>query len=128
MATYNEAYLIWSSIIGQTISADRQLRFEKIMDNGQPIPHPEETDPKILVKHLGEPKGQIADWRTSFNNSDKGFHAVEFVDYYETHIDSVDPLKDPIGHLIKDSPGTLVGVIATIAIGGLLTYFFTIKK
>jgi hypothetical protein len=128
MATYNEAYLIWNSIIQQTISANGHLRFDKIIENGQLIPSPEETDPKILVRHLGELKGQIADWRASFNNSDKGFHAVEFVDYYETHIDSVDPLKDPMGHLIKDSPGTLVGVITAVAIGGILAYVFTRKK
>jgi|YelNatPaOPRAMG01_1025707.scaffolds.fasta_scaffold40692_2 hypothetical protein len=128
MTTYNDAYLVWNSIIEQTISTGKPLRFKKIMNNGQPLPSPGETDPKILVKHVGEPKGQIADWRASFNNSKAGFHAVEFEDYYETHIDSVDPIKDPIEHLLKDSPRTLFGVIGVFVIGGLLFYVFTREK
>ncbi|MHB8361792.1 MAG: hypothetical protein ACYDAO_05695 [Thermoplasmataceae archaeon] len=128
MTSYNDAYLIWNSIIEQTLSAGRPLRFKKVMNNGKEIPSPKETQPTILVKNLGEIKGQIADWRASLNNSPAGFHAVEFQDHYETHIDSVDPLKDPLGHLVKDSPGTLVGVIAAIAIGGLLAYVFTREK
>ena len=128
MTEYNGAYLIWNSIIEQTLSAGKPLRFPKIMNNGKEIPSPSETRPNIFQKHLGELKGQIADWRASFDGSKAGFHAVEFNDHYETHIDSVDPLKDPLGHLVKDSPGTLVGIIAAVAIGGLLAYVFTREK
>ena len=128
MTSYNEAYVIWNSIIEQTISAGRPLRFQKIMNNGNIIPSPNETQPKILIKHLGELKGQIADWRAPLNNSNAGFHAVEFNDRYETHIDSVDPLKDPLGHLVNDSPGTLVGIISAIVIAGISVYVFTRKK
>ena len=127
MDGYNEAYLIWNSIIQQTISLGRPLRFPKMMENGNPIPDPDQCTPKILTKHLGELKGQLADWRASFANSIRGFHAVEFADYYDTHIDSVDPLKDPLGHLVKDSPATLVGVISAVAIAGVLAYIFTRK-
>jgi hypothetical protein len=98
------------------------------MNNGEQIPSPDLTSPTILQKHLGELRGQIADWRASFKDSSAGFHAVEFEDHYETHVDSVDPLKDPVGHLVKDSPGTLVGIITAVAIGGLLAYLFTREK
>ena len=128
MSEYNDAYIIWNSIIEQTLSAGRPLKFSKIMDNGSRIPSPDETRPHILQKNLGELKGQIADWRASFKDSKAGFHAVEFNDHYETHIDSVDPKKDPLGHLVNDSPGTLVGIIAAVAIGGLLAYVFTREK
>ena len=129
MEEFNKAYFIWSSIIEQTVSAGHPLRFSKEMDNGEIIPSPNETNPKILTRHIGELKGQIADWRASFTDSKMGFHAVEFEDYYETHIDSVDPLKDPLNHLIKDSPGTLIGIIAAIGIvGGIVVYAFTRKK
>ncbi len=131
MGEVNEAYSIWISIIEQTVSAGHKLKFPKEMDNGEIIPPPDEANPKILRKHIGELKGQKADWRASFENSDHGFHAVEFADHYETHIDSVDPLKDPLGHLVNDSPGTLItiGVISAIAItGGALAYVFTRKK
>lgn len=128
MEGYNDAYLIWNSIIQQTLSAGRPLKFPKTMSNGKQIPPPDQAKPTILQRHVGEIKGQIADWRASFEDSSSGFHAVEFEDYYETHIDSIDPLKDPLGHLVKDSPGTLVGIIAAVAIGGLLAYVFTRKK
>ena len=131
MNEVNEAHSIWISIIEQTVSAGHKLKFPKEMDNGEIIPPPDEANPKILRKHIGELKGQKADWRASFEDSDSGFHAVEFADHYETHIDSVDPLKDPLGHLVNDSPGTLIalGVISAIAItGGALAYVFTRKK
>ena len=131
MNEVNKAYSIWMSIIEQTVSAGHSLKFPKEMDNGEIIPRPDEASPKILIKHIGEIKGQIADWRASFEHSDRGFHAVEFAANYETHIDSVDPLKHPLGHLVNDSPGTLItiGVISAIAItGGTLAYVFTRKK
>lgn len=129
MEEFNEAYSIWISIIEQTVSAGQPLEFPKEMDNGKIIPSPDETKPKILTRHIGEPKWQIADWRASFTDSKKGFHAVEFEDRYETHIDSVDPLKDPLNHLIKDSPKTLVGIISAIVVaGGIVGYAFMRKK
>ncbi len=59
-------------------------------------------------------------WRARFIDSDEGFHAVEYRDRYECHIDRKDPLKDAWGHLVEDSPGTL-SPIATIGI--LMTIF-----
>ena len=128
MDSYNKAYVIWNSIIQQTISAGRPLRFDKVMDNGEVIPDPDKTSPEILTRSLGELKGQTADRRASFIDSKSGFHAVEFEDHFETHIDKVDPNKDPFWHLVQDSPGTLIGAIAAVAIGAILVYVFTRKK
>lgn len=131
MNEVNKAHSIWMSIIEQTISAGHPLKFPKEMDNGEIIPRPDEASPKILVKHIGEIKGQIPDWRASFEHSDRGFHAVEFADHYETHIDSVDPLKHPLGHLVNDSLGTLIalGVISVLVIAGsALAYVFKREK
>ncbi len=112
----------WKMVISYTLS-NGPIKFSKKFDNGEDVPKPE--DSTILFKHIGELKNQVADWRASLENKKEGFHLVEFEDHYETHIDSVDPLKDPLGHLINDSPGTLViAGIAVLAIGGLAYYFY----
>ncbi|MFQ5940442.1 MAG: hypothetical protein ACE5KA_01930 [Nitrososphaerales archaeon] len=36
-------------------------------------------------------------------------HIREYDDKYVVHMDKVDPRKDPMGHLLKDSPETLIG-------------------
>ncbi|MGC8981991.1 MAG: hypothetical protein ACP5JU_03540, partial [Minisyncoccia bacterium] len=124
MEECNDAYSIWYSIIKSTIEMGH-LSFPKTMSDGRAIPSPAEVKPPIFRKHIGEPKGQIADWRASFKDSNTGFHVVEYNDHYETHIDKIDPLKDPIGHLVNDSPGTIIlGTIGVIVIGGLLYYIF----
>jgi hypothetical protein len=41
----------------------------------------------------------------------KNLHIREYLDYYAVHMDKIDPMKDPIGHLVVDAPEYL----ATIA-------------
>lgn len=56
---------------------------------------------------------------------------MEFEDRYECHIDKVDPNKDPLGHLVNDSSGTLASIIvgiAALAIGGGAYYFYKKKQ
>lgn len=116
----------WKEVISYTLS-NGPIRFYKKFDDGKDIPKPEDSN--ILFKHIGELKGQVADWRASLENRKEGFHAVEYDDYYETHIDSTDPIKDPLGHLVNDSPGTLVlAGIAALAVGGLAYYFYKKSK
>jgi hypothetical protein len=43
-------------------------------------------------------------------------HIREYNDYYSVHLDSIDPLHDPIGHLIVDAPEYLVGIFSGISI------------
>lgn len=128
----NEADEFWKTVITKTLSdgytGKAPLVLSKYLEEGQEIPRPESTT--IMTKHIGEIKFQRADWRASFDNSNEGFHAVEFEDRFECHIDKVDPKKDPLGHLIKDSPGTLGLIIAsavTLTVGGIV-YFFRKKK
>lgn len=41
-------------------------------------------------------------------------HIREYYDRYVVHMDKVDPRKDPFGHLLKDSPETLIGIACSI--------------
>ena len=80
----------------------------------------------FLERSVGEIKGQIADWRASLTKRSEGFHAVEYQDRYECHIDKWDPKKNLWRHLSEDSPGTLgliFGVAAAI-LGGVSAYYF----
>src|SRR5580698_8637853 len=54
---------------------------------------------------LGDPEGCLKQYR-----SENGLHVREYEKYFEIHEDLVDPRVDPIGHLIRDSPETLVSL------------------
>lgn len=117
----------WQSIIEWTLS-EGTLTFPKAQESGLVVPRPEDSG--FLVKHVGELKGQLADWRASLDNDQRGFHAVEYEDRFECHIDHKDPFKDPLGHLVEDSPGTLGLIIGGIAVAGLaggLAYYYRRK-
>lgn len=43
-------------------------------------------------------------------------HIREYDSYYSVHSDKIDPLSDPIGHLIVDAPEYLVGVLSGLSI------------
>jgi len=60
---------------------------------------------------LGERKSAKKQYR--YGN----LHIREYDDRYIVHIDKVDPRKDPLGHLLKDSPETLLGIISGIYFG-----------
>ena len=105
----------WYSVISRTMS-EGPLSFPKLMENGEEVPRPETSG--ILVRHVGELKGQLADWRASFQDDVRGFHAVEFPERYDCHLDNKDPLKDPLGHLVEDSPATLA---LAVGLGALAT-------
>jgi acyl dehydratase len=124
----NDAEIFWKTVITSTLekghTGKNPLILDKHFEDNGEIPRPENTS--FLSRHVGEFKFQIGDWRASFEESIEGFHAVEFDDRYECHIDMVDPKKDPIGHLVKDSIGTLVILVAVIVLlsaGGVIYYF-----
>jgi hypothetical protein len=54
---------------------------------------------------LGDPKGS----RRRYRNS-TGLHVREYHDRFMVHEDNIDPRVDPIGHLVKDSPETLLAL------------------
>ena len=133
MDSTSEADSFWKAVISQTLTGGytgkNPLILSKYYDNGREVPRPDETS--FLHRSLGELKLQKADWRASFQNLEHGFHAVEFEYRYECHIDKVDPDKNPIGHLVEDSPGTLVLLIAVpllFTAGGVAYYFYRKKK
>lgn len=58
----------------------------------------------VFRRSIGEPKGQIADWRFTMPWDSRSVHAVEYIDRYEIHVDKYDPAKHPIMHLVNDAP------------------------
>ncbi|MGH9979504.1 MAG: hypothetical protein ACRD8Z_27250 [Nitrososphaeraceae archaeon] len=43
-------------------------------------------------------------------------HIREYDSYYSVHSDKIDPLNDPLGHLIIDAPEYLVGILSGLSI------------
>lgn len=123
----SDAQEYWSIVVRETLngcySGRSPLVIPKNTESDGAAPHPSLAE-GVLVQHVGELKGQLADWRASLNETDQGFHAVEFIDRYDCHMDAKDPFKDPLGHLIEDSPGTLalVGAVAIVGALGALAY------
>jgi len=90
------------------MSWDRIIRFVLSLPQGvnvvvpKTIPLPENAKPT-----LGEAGilsfGRVRDWEITLPDG-KRIHIVELGDRYLVHWDSVSPLEDPLGHLMKDSP------------------------
>jgi hypothetical protein len=57
----------------------------------------------LVETALGDPEGSLRQYRNA-----NGLHVREYQNYFEIHEDKVDPREDPFGHLIHDSPETLV--------------------
>ena len=60
---------------------------------------------------LGDRRGARKQYR--YGN----LHIREYNDKYIVHLDKIDPRKDPLGHLIIDSPDKLIGIASCIWIG-----------
>ena len=90
---------------------------------GEKITIPKWRMPKIPREceetFLGDPDGAIRQYRCEPN-----IHLLEYTNRYEVHKDRVDPRKDPVGHLVCDSPETLAALgvagISGIATGKLI--------
>ncbi|MGC9187626.1 MAG: hypothetical protein ACP5GN_08085, partial [Fervidicoccaceae archaeon] len=87
---------------------------EEVMIQKSMLPDPEAVGFK---KALGEPKGQRADYSYPLENGGR-IHLLDYGDHYRAHRDNVDPDRDPIGHLIYDSPRIALALGAIV--GGLL--------
>lgn len=74
--------------------------------------HPEKAG---FYESIGEPQGQMADYRKPLNDG-RCIHAREFEDHYSIHWDYFDPVKNFIGHLVFDAPHWLV-VLCLVGIG-----------
>jgi hypothetical protein len=84
------------------------------MDDGE-IEVPKSVRPIMLAAaqetRLGERRGAKKQYRYGH------LHIREYDDKYVVHVDKVDPRKDPLGHLLKDSPETLLGIASGIYFG-----------
>ena len=84
------------------------------MDDGE-IEVPKSVRPIMMESaeetRLGEKRGAKKQYR--YGN----LHIREYYDKYVVHFDKVDPRKDPFGHLLNDSPETLLGIASSIWIG-----------
>jgi len=111
----------WNSVIAKAL-IDGSFTVRKIDNEGNTVPEPLPSG--LFRKSIGEPKGQIADWRASLEGSDRGVHVLEYRDRYEIHVDRYDPYKNPLKHVIYDSPKTgmalLIGGLGAAVIAGKL--------
>jgi hypothetical protein len=58
---------------------------------------------------LGDRRGAKKQYRSPSN-----LHIREYDDKFSIHIDRVDPRKNPLGHLIKDSPETIAAAVTSL--------------
>ncbi len=49
------------------------------------------------------------------------FHIRHYRAHYTVHVDRVDPLSSPLGHVLMDVPEYLAGATATFIVGGRLS-------
>lgn len=74
--------------------------------------------PKSVRPLIDYPQTRIGNRNGAMRQFRHGkLHIREYDDYYSVHSDKVDPMYDPIGHLVIDAPEYLVG-----AFFGLLAY------
>lgn len=118
---HKNPYDFWNSVVASVLSYG-EMEFPKYQPDGERVPKPEHSG--LFTKSIGEPKGQIADWRGSIPNSRRGIHVVEFQDRYSVHVDRFDPNKDPVRHLLMDSPRTIVNLLGAGLISLLFYGFF----
>ncbi|MCL4337222.1 MAG: hypothetical protein M1129_02810 [Candidatus Thermoplasmatota archaeon] len=114
---YDSSPDFWNSVIASVLSYG-STEVPKVDHHGIRVPDPEKSG--IFHRSVGERKGQIADWRASIPGSRRGVHAVEFDDRYSVHVDRFDPDKEPLKHLLVDSPKTLIGLLGA----GLVSMLF----
>lgn len=115
--SHKTPYDFWNSVVASVLSYG-SMDFPKTLPDGDSVPSPERSG--LFTRSIGERKGQIADWRGAIPNSRRGVHVVEFEDHYSVHVDQYDPNKDPVRHLLVDSPKT----IATVLGAGLISLLF----
>jgi len=71
---------------------------------------------------LGQKNGAYKQYR--YGN----LHIREYDDKFLLHSDKVDPRKDPIGHLVHDSPEVLIGLACALFGGSQIAKKFLNKK
>ncbi|MHB8395597.1 MAG: hypothetical protein ACYDAZ_00100 [Thermoplasmataceae archaeon] len=99
---------IWNSLVAETLVRGRATLWKRDLQGINPT-SPGESG---FLKHsVGSYRGQVADYRASIEGSLRGVHLVEYHDRYEAHVDSMDPHKKPVEHLVIDSALPALGKI-----------------
>lgn len=114
-------YDFWNSVVASVLSYG-EMEFSKTMPDGSLVPEPARSG--LFTRSIGEQKGQVADWRSSIPHSKRGIHVVEFQNSYSVHVDQFDPNKDPVRHLLVDSPKTLLSLFGVGLVSFLLYGLF----
>jgi hypothetical protein len=85
----------------------------EFIDGDGSIIVPKSVRPIIDLKEtaLGDKKGAKKQYR--YGN----LHIREYDDHYTVHMDRVDPLKNPLWHLLVDAPEYLAGAAAAVIVG-----------
>jgi hypothetical protein len=92
-------------------------------------------DSNIIIPKAVRP---IIDFRETSRGDKKGakrqyryghLHIRDYDDYYSVHLDRVNPLTDPLGHLLIDAPEYLAAATAALIVGRRLgTTVYNIRK
>jgi hypothetical protein len=72
-----------------------------------------------LHPSFGLPVGQQADYRLGYPNCG-GLHVRDYGTYYVAHLDRVNPVCDPVGHIVQDTPNLASGAAIGALVGLLL--------
>jgi hypothetical protein len=85
----------------------------EFIDGDGSIIVPKPVRPVIDLKEtvVGSKKGAKKQYR--YGN----LHIREYDDHYTVHMDRIDPLRDPLGHLLVDAPEYLAGAAAAVLVG-----------
>ncbi len=85
----------------------------KFVDGYSNIIVPEAVRPIISPKEplLGNKKGVNKQYRCG------SLHIQDYGTHYTVHMDRVDPLSNPLGHLLVDAPEYLAGATAALIVG-----------
>ena len=55
-------------------------------------------------------------------------HIREYDNHYTLHADAINPVKDPIGHLVLDAPEYLIGIISILCLKKQAQYLLEKKE
>jgi hypothetical protein len=97
----------------------------KFIDGDGNIIVPKAVRPIIDLKEtsLGSKKGAKRQYRYG------DLHIREYDSHYSVHVDRVDPLSNPLGHLLVDAPEYLAATTAAFIVGRHLgTTVYNIRK
>ena len=119
MALANRGNEDWSYIIDEVLTLPAHSDIIVEIDQ---VPPPIASG---FVQSIGEPQGQLADFRKCLPSL-KSIHARLFGTFYRVHWDKKDPHRDPIGHLLEDAP--FWALIVVLCVAGLLIGLWTISR